>query len=186
MSKRTTRLASDEKTHPYLVLKFGQRWCKDKHAHNHMSNRDTLAVLQPRAPRRGDHRHRYIEHTQSVTGRLRHTWRRRTALRSTQDARRARSCPTISSWRFGYCCKCPPPCSRPIERSADNRLNAEMGIRMAASATRDHYRTQDYIQCRGGAPTITTTSLDHRGCWLPGRIPAGSMCSAPVVSQRTS
>ena len=28
-SKRTTRLASDAKTHPYLFLKFGQRWCKD-------------------------------------------------------------------------------------------------------------------------------------------------------------
>ena len=40
-SKRTTQLASDAKTHPYLVLKFGQRWCNDKHAHNHMSNRDS-------------------------------------------------------------------------------------------------------------------------------------------------
>ena len=47
----------------------------------------------------------------------------------------------------------------PIERSADNRLNAEMGIRMTASATREHHRTQDYIRCRGGAPTTTTTTL---------------------------
>ena len=35
-SKRTIRLASDTKTHPYLVLKFGQRWCNEKHAYNHM------------------------------------------------------------------------------------------------------------------------------------------------------
>ena len=40
-TKRTTRLASDAKTHSYLVLKFGQRWCNDKHAHNRMSNSDT-------------------------------------------------------------------------------------------------------------------------------------------------
>jgi hypothetical protein len=46
-----------------------------------------------------------------------------------------------------------------IERSADDRLNAEMGIRMAASATRKHHRTQDYIRCMGGAPTTTTTTL---------------------------
>ncbi len=37
----------------------------------------------------------------------------------------------------------------PIERSADDRLDAEMGIRMAASATREHHRMQDYIRCRG-------------------------------------
>ena len=36
----------------------------------------------------------------------------------------------------------------PIERSADDRLDAEMGIRMAASVTRKHHRTQDYIRCR--------------------------------------
>ncbi len=41
VSKHTTRLASDAKTHPYLVLKFDQRWCKDKHAYTHISNRDT-------------------------------------------------------------------------------------------------------------------------------------------------
>jgi hypothetical protein len=46
----------------------------------------------------------------------------------------------------------------PIERSADDRLDAEMGIRMTASATRKHHRTQDYIRCRGGAPTTTTTT----------------------------
>ena len=47
----------------------------------------------------------------------------------------------------------------PIQRSADNRLDAEMGIRMAASTTRKHHRTQDYILCRGGATTTTTTTL---------------------------
>ena len=47
----------------------------------------------------------------------------------------------------------------PIERSADDQLDAEMGIRMAASATRKHYRTQDYIRWRGGATTTTTTTL---------------------------
>ena len=41
VSKHTARLASNANTHPYRVLKFGQRWCKDKHAYNHMSNRDT-------------------------------------------------------------------------------------------------------------------------------------------------
>ena len=43
-----------------------------------------------------------------------------------------------------------PHARGPIERSADNRLDAEMGIRMTASATREHHRTQDYIWCRGG------------------------------------
>ena len=38
------------------------------------------------------------------------------------------------------------------------RLDAKMGIRMAASATRKHHRTQDYIRCRGGATTTTTTT----------------------------
>ncbi len=47
----------------------------------------------------------------------------------------------------------------PIERSADDRLDAEMGMRMAASATREHHRTQDYIRCRGGATTTTTNKL---------------------------
>ena len=37
----------------------------------------------------------------------------------------------------------------PIQRSANDRLDAEMGIRMAASATREHHRTQDYVRCRG-------------------------------------
>ena len=46
----------------------------------------------------------------------------------------------------------------PIEGSADDRLDAEMGIRMTASATRKHHRTQDCIRCRGGAPTTTTTT----------------------------
>jgi hypothetical protein len=41
VSKRTTQLASDAKTYPYLILKFDQRWCKDKRAHHHVSNRDT-------------------------------------------------------------------------------------------------------------------------------------------------
>ena len=47
----------------------------------------------------------------------------------------------------------------PIERSADDRLDAEMSIRMAASAIREHHRTQDYIRCRGDATTTTTTTL---------------------------
>ena len=38
----------------------------------------------------------------------------------------------------------------PIKCSTDDRLDAEMGIRMAASATREHHRTHDYIGCRGG------------------------------------
>ena len=51
------------------------------------------------------------------------------------------------------------PARGPMERSADDRLDAEMGIRMAASVTRKHHRTQDYIRCRGGAPSTTTTIL---------------------------
>ena len=47
----------------------------------------------------------------------------------------------------------------PIERSDDDRLDAGMGIRMTASATREHHRTQDYFRCRGSAPTTTTTTL---------------------------
>ena len=37
----------------------------------------------------------------------------------------------------------------PIERSADDRLDAEMGIRMAASATREHHRTRTTSGARG-------------------------------------
>jgi hypothetical protein len=46
-----------------------------------------------------------------------------------------------------------------IKRFANDRLDPEMGIRMAASATRKHHRTQDYIRCKGGAHTTITTTL---------------------------
>ena len=129
-------------------MKFGQRWCNERHAHNHISNRDT--ALSP-----------YFNHellcaiaTSSIlkvalgaygasgaiaVAQLFNQSKMRVELAAAQPP--AAGVSDIVANALLHACG-------PIERFVDDRLNAEMGIRMAASATREH-RTQDYIRCRG-------------------------------------